>query len=340
MRTLLARPILGIESSCDEMAAAVVQEGKLRSQVVAHQEIHKRYGGVVPELAARAHHAQIIPVVTQALSEASLSLEEVGTIAVTQGPGLLGSLLVGISFANGLALGQGIPLLGIHHMHAHLLANFIEAPYPPFPFLGLTISGGHTQLLLVKGAFDLHLLGTTRDDAIGEAFDKSAKLLGMPYPGGQALDACAQQGDPERFSFPIPRVAGYDFSFSGIKTAFRGLLDKGVRRDPHFIATHRNDLCASLQATLVKTLTLKVQEAMAHTGIKNLVLGGGVANNSGIRKELEGLAQREGGALFVPAPIHCTDNGAMIALTGFYALQAESSLHSILEPDPRMPLGS
>lgn len=338
MHSPVKKPILSIESSCDEMSAAIVQEGKLLSHVVASQEVHAQYGGVVPELAAREHHLQVLPIVRKALEQANVQLKNLGSIAVTQGPGLLGSLLVGTSFANGLALSLKIPLFGIHHMQSHLLANFIEEPYPKFPFLGLTISGGHTQLLFVKDFFDMEVLGTTEDDAVGEAFDKIAKLMGMPYPGGRALDKYAQQGNPERFYFPTTILKGYNFSFSGIKTAFRYFIGKEVQRDPEFIAKHRNDLCASVQATLVKMLLIKVEEAMKKIEISDLVVGGGVANNSGIRSALEELTKIKNGQLFIPAPIYCTDNAAMIGITAYYALQGNRAPHQLLEPKPRFPL--
>ncbi|MEM9738105.1 MAG: tRNA (adenosine(37)-N6)-threonylcarbamoyltransferase complex transferase subunit TsaD [Bacteroidota bacterium] len=333
----LSKPILAIESSCDEMAAAVMTEGRLVSEVVASQAIHTEYGGVVPEFAARAHQVQIIPVVNQALQKAKIQPKDLGSIAVTQGPGLLGSLLVGNSFAKGMSLGLNIPLLGIHHLQAHLLANFLEKPHPTFPFLGLIISGGHTQLIRAERAYQLYLLGSTEDDAVGEAFDKIAKTMGIPYPGGKQLDDYALQGHAERFSFPVTVMPGYQFSFSGIKTAFRYLIEKESKENSNFVTDHLYDLCASVQATLVKMIIIKVEKALIDTKLSTLVIGGGVGNNRAIRVALRKLAKQYNIKLFFPAHHHTTDNAAMIAMTAHFAWQQGHTAFDF-GPMPRMEL--
>lgn len=312
--------ILAIESSCDESAAALLRGGKLLSHTLATQQVHAAYGGVVPELAARAHIQHIVPTVAAALQQAGLALEEVSHVAFTQGPGLLGSLLVGACFAKGLALARQRPLLGVNHIHAHLMAAFLEAPQPPFPFLGLVVSGGHTQLLLVQAPLRLQLLGQTRDDAIGEAFDKVAKLMGLPYPGGPLVDRYAQKGDPKAFAFPKAQMPGLDFSFSGIKTAFLRFMQQ--QKQPRLEGQLRADVCASVQHTLVEMVAEKVRAAVARTGVSALVMGGGVAANSALRTRLQGLGQAEGWQLFVPRRAYCTDNAAMVAVAAHFQLQA------------------
>ena len=332
--------ILGIESSCDETAAAIMTDGSLRSHVIATQEVHAQYAGVVPELAARAHEQTIVSVVARTLQQANMELKDLDAIAVTQGPGLLGGLLVGIAYANGLGMACQLPVLGIHHTRAHLLANFIEHPHPSFPFLGLIVSGGHTQLVLCRSPYDMVLLGSTLDDAVGEAFDKIARMMGIKaYPGGIYIDHYAAGGNPRRFSFPKTKVGGYDFSFSGIKTAFLYFLAKAQQQDPDFGTTHRADLCASIQWALVDMLVTKVTFAMEKTGLNQLVLGGGVANNSLLRERLNTLAATHGWEFFVPDKPFCTDNGAMIAMAGHYLFsQKNYKPPTNIIPLPRMAL--
>ncbi len=315
--------ILAIESSCDETAAAVISNGKIVSNVVASQSIHEMYGGVVPELASRAHQQKIIHMVDKALSDANLSKSSLQAIAFTQGPGLLGALLVGACFAKALALGLAIPLIAVHHMRAHILANFIGEIPPTFPFLCLVVSGGHTQLVLVKSHTSMQLLGQTQDDAVGEAYDKIAKMMGFPYPGGALIDQHAQEGDPTRFQFPATMMPGLDFSFSGIKTAFLQFIHKNTQKDPNFIAAHRADICASIQHTLVQMLLSKVKKAMTQTGLTSVALAGGVAANQGLRQALAQLAQQHHWKLDVPARAYCTDNAAMVAMAAHYQYVAQ-----------------
>ena len=313
--------ILAIESSCDDTSAAVLCNDRPLSNVVANQKIHEEYGGVVPELASRAHQQNIVPVVHQALDRANIDKKLVSAIAFTRGPGLLGSLLVGTSFAKSMALALGIPLIEVHHMQAHILAHFIRddktfSP-PPFPFLALTISGGHTQIVLVKDYFNMEVLGETLDDAVGEAFDKSAKLLGLPYPGGPLLDRHAGRGNPLSFPFPRPRVDGLNFSFSGLKTAILYFLQKESQQDPDFINTHLTDICASIQHTIVGILMEKLHLAIEQTGIRSVAIGGGVSANSGIRKALEEARVTHGWKTYLPKFEYCTDNAAMIGIVGY-----------------------
>ncbi|WP_243518704.1 MULTISPECIES: tRNA (adenosine(37)-N6)-threonylcarbamoyltransferase complex transferase subunit TsaD [unclassified Candidatus Cardinium] len=310
--------ILGIESSCDETAAAVIHGGKIVSNVVMSQLVHQSYGGVVPELAARAHETNIMPVVTAALEQAATQKSALDAIGFTQGPGLLGPLLVGSCFAKSLAFALGIRLIGVHHMQAHVLANFIDPPKPSFPFLCLTVSGGHTQIILVKDYFAMEVLGETQDDAIGEAFDKIAHLMGLSYPGGALIDRYAQEGDPQAFAFPTTHMPDFDFSFSGIKTAF-SLFIKG--KTPEFILTNRANICASIQAMLVRMLLDKLTKVVQKSGITTIALAGGVAANSYLRRQLKELAAQHGWRLFIPAPAYCTDNAAMVAITAYYKYQ-------------------
>ena len=330
--------ILAIESSCDETAAAVINGGKIASNVVATQSIHQRYGGIVPELASRAHQQHIIPVVTQAMEDANVQAAQLDAVAFTQGPGLLGALLVGASFAKSMAFALGIPLIGVHHMRAHLLANFIEQPQPKFPFLGLTLSGGHTQFVWCQDCLTMKVIGTTQDDAIGEAFDKIGKLIGLPYPAGPHIDRYAQQGDPCRFQFPATDMPDLDFSFSGIKTAVRYFVQEHVDQDPEFVVKHREDLCASIQATLVNMVLEKLKKAVQTTGCMTIALAGGVAANTGLRAALSRLAQQNDWQVFVPPLAYCTDNAAMIAMSAHYQYLASDFCAWDVASFPRMPL--
>jgi N6-L-threonylcarbamoyladenine synthase len=310
--------ILAIESSCDETSAALIRNGKVLNNIIASQRIHERFGGVVPELASRAHQQNIWAVVEQSLREGCVHPSELDAIAFTRGPGLLGSLMVGASFAKGLALGLGKPLIDVHHMQAHVLAHFIEEPVPAFPFLCLTVSGGHTQLVIVRNYLDMEVIGETRDDAVGEAFDKAAKILGLPYPGGPLIDRYAQQGNPTRFSFPGADIPGMDFSFSGIKTAFLYFLQGQVATNPAFIDENLTDICASLQHQLITMLMQKLRRAARETGIRQVALAGGVSANSGLRAAVRAWAGREQIDCFIPAFQHCTDNAAMIAMAAHF----------------------
>jgi len=312
--------ILAIESSCDDTSAAVLCNDKVLSNVVANQEIHTKYGGVVPELASRAHQQNIVPVVHQALDKANIDKKQLNAIAFTQGPGLMGSLLVGTSFAKGLAQGLQIPLLAINHMQAHILAHFIgdeEQEKPEFPFLAMTISGGHTQIVQVNNYFDMTVIGETLDDAIGEAFDKSAKIFGLPYPGGPLIDKKAALGNPKAFQFPKPKVADLNFSFSGLKTAVLYFIQKNVKENPDFISENINDICASLQYTIIGIVIDKLKKATESTGIKRIAIGGGVSANSGIRKALKDGEQKFGWKTYVPKLEYTTDNAAMIGIVGY-----------------------
>jgi N6-L-threonylcarbamoyladenine synthase len=313
--------ILGIESSCDETAAAVLINGKILSNIVAGQEVHRQYGGVVPELASRAHQQNIVPTVDVALRQAGVDVTELDAVAVTAGPGLLGSLLVGVSFAKSLSLALGIPLIGVHHMQAHILAHFIYEPgkqAPAFPFLALTVSGGHTQLVWVKDYFDMEILGETKDDAVGEAYDKIAQIMGLDYPGGPQIDRLAAQGNPQAFPFPVPQVEGLDFSFSGLKTAVLYFLQKKMKENPGFIRQNITDLAASVQHTILKILLQKIEAAVERTGAVRLAVGGGVSANKGLRKALHELALRKGLEIYIPDFSYTTDNAAMIAIAGYY----------------------
>lgn len=313
--------ILSIESSCDDTSAAVLKGAEVLSNIVATQQIHQAYGGVVPELASRAHQQHIVPLVHQALATANIDKKSLSAIAFTRGPGLLGSLLVGTSFAKSLALSLGIPLIEVNHMEAHILAHFIEREGytpPPFPFLAATISGGHTQIVRVDGPFQMEVLGETLDDAIGEAFDKSAKLIGFPYPGGPLIDKHAQEGDPLRFEFPIPKVEGLNFSFSGLKTSILYFIRKHQEIDAGFVEREKDHICASIQHTIVKILMQKLEKAVAETGLKHIAIGGGVAANSGIRAALKQAEEEQGWTTYVPPMEYCTDNAAMIGIVGYF----------------------
>lgn len=310
--------ILAIESSCDETSASVIKDGKVLNNIVATQSVHEKYGGVVPELASRAHQENIIPVVQEAIISAGIDKSELSAIAFTRGPGLMGSLLVGVSFAKALAYARGIPLIEINHMQAHILAHFIDDPKPNFPFICLTVSGGHTQLVLVKDHLDMTIIGETQDDAVGEAFDKTAKLLGLPYPGGPMIDRYAKDGNPKAFVFPITRMPGLNYSFSGIKTAVLYFLRDQLKENAQFIEENRADLCASIQHSLVEMLLIKLKEAVKQFGVNEIAIAGGVSANSGLRNTLTDLAAKKGWNLYIPKFEYCTDNAAMIAMAAHY----------------------
>ena len=314
--------ILGIESSCDETSAAVCHNGKILSNIIATQAIHTQYGGVVPELASRAHMQNIVPVVDQAIAEAGISLDQLDAVAFTSSPGLIGALLVGTGFAKSLALSLDIPLIAVHHMQAHVLSNLIADPQPEFPFLCLTVSGGHTQIVLCKDALNMEILGETLDDAAGEAFDKTAKLLGLPYPGGPLIDQYAKDGDPQKFHFPEPQIEGLNFSFSGVKTSILYFLQKQLKTDPDFISKHLPDICASAQYCIVNILLHKLKKASLQTGIKTICLAGGVSANKGLRNAIKEMAEKYHWKLFIPEMEYCTDNAAMIAITGYHKFLA------------------
>ncbi|TDN89404.1 O-sialoglycoprotein endopeptidase [Salegentibacter sp. 24] len=313
--------ILGIESSCDDTAAAILHNGKILSNIVATQEVHQQYGGVVPELASRAHQQNIVPVVHQAIAMANIDKKDISAIAFTRGPGLMGSLLVGTSFAKSLSLGLRVPLIEVNHMQAHILAHFIEeenSKKPSFPFLALTISGGHTQIVKVSNYFEMEVIGETTDDAVGEAFDKSAKILGLPYPGGPLIDRYAQEGNPKSFPFPNPKVPDLNFSFSGFKTSVLYFIQKKTKENPDFIAENLKDICASIQFSLVRILMDKLRKAVKQTGINQIAIAGGVSANSGIRVALMEAEKLYNWKCFIPKFEYTTDNAAMIAIAGHY----------------------
>jgi N6-L-threonylcarbamoyladenine synthase len=312
--------ILGIESSCDDTSASVIYNGKVLSNVVANQEIHAKYGGVVPELASRAHQQNIVPVVQQAIEQANITKHDLNAIAFTRGPGLMGSLLVGTSFAKSLALGLNIPLIDVNHMQAHILAHFIDeegSKKPPFPFVCLTISGGHTQIVKITNHFEMEILGETIDDAVGEAFDKSAKILGLPYPGGPLIDKYAQLGNPKAFQFTKPKVGDLQFSFSGLKTGILRFIQRNVKENPDFIKENLNDICASIQHTIVEILMEKLKNTVKQTNIKHIAIAGGVSANSEIRKRLVLAEKHWEWTTYVPKFEYTTDNAAMIAIAGY-----------------------
>ena len=312
--------ILAIESSCDETSASMIVNGKLLNNIIASQNVHHKYGGVVPELASRAHQKQIVTTVAEAIQSAGIKKEDLDAVAFTRGPGLMGSLLVGVSFAKGLAWSLNIPLIEVNHMQAHILAHFIAGgeQAPKFPFLCLTVSGGHTQLVLVRDHFDMEVIGQTQDDAAGEAFDKAAKILGLPYPGGPLIDQFAQEGDPEKFKFPNTDMPGLDFSFSGIKTAFLYFIRDEKKKDLDFIQNNLRDICASIQEKIVKMLIDRLEKACAQTGIKRVAIAGGVSANSCLRKALIQNGKKLGWQTFIPDFQYCTDNAGMIAMSAHY----------------------
>ena len=315
--------ILGIESSCDDTSAAIIADNKILANIIANQDVHRNFGGVVPELASRAHQQNIIPVIDQALKHANIDKNHLSAVAYTRGPGLLGSLLVGVSFAKAFAYAMNIPLIEVDHMQAHILAHFIQNEsgnkiFPGFPFLCLTVSGGHTQIVLIKDYFDMQVIGQTIDDAAGEAFDKAAKILGLPYPGGPLVDKNAQTGNPKAFSFARPQVPGLDFSFSGLKTSFLYFLRDRLRESPTFHTDNLQDLCASIQQAIINALMEKLQLAMKQTGIKDVAIAGGVSANSGLRQAMLNMQQSTGCRVFIPEMQYSTDNAGMIAIAGYY----------------------
>ena len=328
--------ILGIESSCDETSASICIDGEIKSNIIASQAIHAKYGGVVPELASRAHQQNIIPTIDQAIQQAKITKNEVDAVAFTRGPGLLGSLLVGTSFAKSFALARQIPLIEVNHMQAHILAHFIEDPKPSFPFLCLTVSGGHTQIVLVKDYFDMELIGQTLDDAAGEAFDKTAKILNLPYPGGPLVDKYAQLGDPERFKLPEPQISDLNFSFSGLKTAILYLVQGELKKDPNFLDENMNDICASVQGRIVSILLNKLKKAAKQTGVKDIAIAGGVSANSGLRNALLEMGQQYKWNVFIPKFEYCTDNAAMIAIAGYQKYLKKDFVSQDIAPLARM----
>lgn len=314
--------ILGIESSCDDTSAAVISDGLLLSNVIASQKVHEEYGGVVPELASRAHQQNIVPVVDTALRRAGIDKHDLTAIAFTRGPGLLGSLLVGTSFAKGLSIGLGIPMVDVNHLHGHVLSHFIRREkgdeVPEFPYLCLLISGGNSQLILVKSPKEMEVLGQTIDDAAGEAFDKCAKVMGLPYPGGPHIDRLASEGDPSRFKFSKPHIPGLDYSFSGLKTSFLYTLRDNIKLDPDFVEKNRADLAASLQRTIIDILLDKLDKAVKATGVKTIAIGGGVSANSGVRSAIADYCRKHGIKAFIPERAFTTDNAAMVAIAGYF----------------------
>lgn len=319
--------ILGIESSCDDTSASVIKDDTILSNVIANQEVHYKYGGVVPELASRSHQQNIIPVIHRALQEANINKNQLSAIAFTRGPGLLGSLLVGTSFAKSFSLGLNIPLIEIDHLQAHILAHFAQKPEkriatPNFPFLCLTVSGGHSQIVKVNSYFDMEILGQTIDDAAGEAFDKTAKIMSLPYPGGPIIDKLASEGNKKRFTFPLPKVANYDYSFSGLKTSVLYFLRDELKKDPDFIEKNQKDIAASVQYTIIEILMKKLVKAAQDTGIKEIAIAGGVSANSGLRNAIKNGEEQYGWNTYIPAFEFTTDNAAMIAITGLFKYQA------------------
>ena len=331
--------ILGIESSCDDTSAAIIKNCSILSNVTANQEVHKQYGGVVPELASRAHQQNIVPVIDSAIKKAGIDKSEIDAVAFTRGPGLLGSLLVGTSFAKGFALGQGIPLIDVNHMHGHILAHFIddEKEKPDFPFICLTVSGGHTQLVLVKDHLTMEVIGSTIDDAAGEAFDKTAKLLGLEYPGGPLIDKYAQKGDSSKFEFSKPKVDQYNYSFSGLKTSILYFIQKEVRKNPDFIESELVHICASVQKTILDILFHKLIQASDDLNIPRIAIAGGVSANSGLRKRLVEEGNKRNWKTYIPRFEYCTDNAAMIAVTGYYMFQHKLFADQSVSAQARMP---
>lgn len=327
--------ILAIESSCDETSASVCVNGEILSNHIAGQTVHERYGGVVPELASRAHMQNIVPVVHTAMATAGLRLQDIDAIAFTQAPGLIGSLLVGAQFAKSMALALDKPLIAVHHMQAHVLANLIPEQRPDFPFLCLTVSGGHTQIVLAHSPLHLEVLGETIDDAAGEAFDKTAKLLGLPYPGGPLVDKYAQQGNPEAFKFAEPQIPELNFSFSGLKTSVLYFLQAQTKENPDFIKENLVDLCASVQHTIIKILLKKVKKAIQQTGIRRVCIAGGVSANSGLRNQLQEAGRKHGWQTFIPPFQYCTDNAGMIAITAYHKYLAGKFVDLEISPTAR-----
>lgn len=337
--------ILGIESSCDDTSAAIIQNGVIKSNEVAGQAVHKAYGGVVPELASRAHQQNIIPVVDQAIKKARISRDEISAVAFTRGPGLLGSLLVGTSFAKGFALASGIPLIEINHLQGHVLAHFIkenenDESAPKFPFLCLLVSGGNSQIIIVRDYLDMEVIGQTIDDAAGEAFDKCAKVMGLPYPGGPLIDKLAKEGDPKAFKFSEPKIPGLDYSFSGLKTSFLYFIRDNIKDNPDFIEENKSDICASIQHTIINVLMAKLKRAAKETGIKEIAVAGGVSANSGLREELQQEAEKRQWTLHIPKFDYTTDNAAMIAITGYYKYLKAEFVGQDVAPFARMVINN
>ena len=330
--------ILAIESSCDETSAAVIHNGKVLNNIIATQSVHEKFGGVVPELASRAHQQNIIPIIHQALQDANIQKTSLNAVAFTQGPGLLGALLVGASFAKSLALALDIPLITVNHMQAHILAHFIDEPTPEFPFICLTVSGGHTQIVMVKGYLDMEILGETLDDAVGEAFDKTSKLLGLPYPGGPLIDDYARLGNPEAFSFPETSTPGFNYSFSGIKTAILYFLRDQVQQNPNFIEERLHDICASVQRKLIDMLMNKLRKAAKKYHINQIAISGGVSANSELRQRISEEGRKHGWNTYIPALEYCTDNAGMIAIAAHFKYLARDFAPLSAIPEPRMKL--
>ena len=335
--------LLGIESSCDDTSAAIISDGYILSNIVANQSVHQQYGGVVPELASRAHQQNIVPVVDTAIKKAGITKEEISAICFTQGPGLLGSLLVGSSFSKSFAIGMNIPLIAVNHMQGHIMAHFIkqvgeEKKQPKFPFLCLTVSGGHTQIVLVKSVTDMTVIGETLDDAAGEAFDKSTKILGLPYPGGPLIDKYGKDGDKLKFVFGRHKVGELNFSYSGIKTSILRVIEKGVAENPNFITENRNDLCASIQHTIVDILVKKIMKASNELGINEIAIAGGVSANSYLRERLLEVESKYNKQVFIPKLEYCTDNAAMIAISGYYKLLEGDFSDQSITPKSRFTL--
>lgn len=333
----MSTTILAIESSCDDTSAAIMIDGELISLGVSSQKIHEKYGGVIPELASRAHQQNIVPIVNHVIKEAGLSPKDVDAVGFTQGPGLLGSLLVGTNFAKSFALAGNIPLISVNHMEAHILAHMIERPRPEFPFLCLTVSGGHTQIVLVESPFSFNILGETIDDAAGEAFDKSGKMMGLPYPAGPIIDKLANQGKAS-FPFPHPKVDGYNFSFSGLKTAIRNFLIKGKQQSDSFIDDNKEDICASIQQTIVNILLNKLEAAAKEYHISRIAIAGGVSANSGLRNSLEKLCDQNNWTPFIPKFSYCTDNAAMIGMAAHYKFKKKDFVSQEISPEPRLKM--
>jgi len=330
--------ILAIESSCDDTSAAICADGVILSNVIANQTIHQAYGGVVPELASRVHQQNIVPAVQQALLAAKVSKNDVTAVAFTRGPGLLGSLLVGVSFAKAFALAKNLPLIEVNHMQAHVLAHFIGDPKPSFPFLCLTVSGGHTQIVLVKDYFDMQVIGQTTDDAAGEAMDKTSKILGLPYPGGPLIDKHARSGNPDAYKFPEPQIPGLDFSFSGLKTSILYFIQNNVKLNHNFIEENLNDICASVEKRIATILLNKLKRAADEYGIKDIALAGGVSANTGLREGLLAMGNKNGWNCFIPKLEYCTDNAAMIAIAGYHKYLKGEFVGQDVAPLARMPL--
>ncbi|PRD57308.1 tRNA (adenosine(37)-N6)-threonylcarbamoyltransferase complex transferase subunit TsaD [Sphingobacterium gobiense] len=328
--------ILGIESSCDETSAAICIDGEIKSNIIAGQAIHAKYGGVVPELASRAHQLHIIPTVDEAIQQAKIHKNDVDAVAFTRGPGLLGSLLVGTSFAKSFALARQIPLIEVNHMQAHILAHFIEEPKPSFPFLCLTVSGGHTQIVLVKNYFEMELLGQTLDDAAGEAFDKTAKILNLPYPGGPLIDKYAQEGNPDAYKLPEPQISGLNFSFSGLKTAILYMVQAEEKKNSNFLMENITDVCASVQQRIVSILLNKLKKATKQTGVRDIAIAGGVSANSGLRQGLLAMGKQHHWNVFIPKFEYCTDNAAMIAIAGYHKYLRKEFVGQDIAPLARM----